>query len=143
MKISKDAQSVVYKKKDSKVQFLLLKRYDKDKGETQYRLIKGGVKAFETTESASVREVTEESGLTRLEIRKLINQYSYQAGEVRHDVDVYLIENTEVEEIKTDSSEEGGFDIKAAEWLDPEVTIKKLNFEQEKDNVRKALEEIN
>lgn len=143
MKISKDAQAVVYKKENGNVKFLLLKRYDKDKDETHYRLIKGGVKDPETTEHASIREVTEESGLVKLKINTLVNQYSYQAGEVQHNVDVYLIENTENEEIRVDSTEEGGFNIEGAEWLDAEATIEKLNFDQEKDNIRKSLELIN
>lgn len=143
MKISNDAQAVVYKKEDGSIKFLLLKRYDKDKNETHYRLIKGGVKAPETTDVAVIREITEESGLNKLLVKQKINQYSYQAGEVQHNVDVYLIENTENENIKTDSSEEGGFNIESAEWFDPESTIEKLNFDQEKDNINKALEVIN
>lgn len=143
MKISKDSQAVVYRKRDGNLEFLLLKRYDKDNQKSDYRLIKGGAKKHETTHDAILREVTEESGLHKLEIKKMIGEYSYQAGDVQHNVDVFLVENSEIEEIHIDSSEEGGFTIESAEWLTSNQAIYSLNFAQEKDSVKKSLEIIN
>lgn len=139
MKISKDAQAIVYRKNQDVIKFLLLKRYDKDKDEIHYRLIKGGVRPDEKNEEAALRETQEEAGLTQLKIVAKLGGYTYNAGDVQHEVEVFLIENTLEEEINPDSNEEGGFVIEAIEWLSAQIAIEKLNFEHEKSNLRKAL----
>ena len=139
MKISKDAQAVVYRKKDEQIEFLLLKRFDKDKNETHYRLIKGGIEDNETPEQTSIRETHEEVGLSKLETKKKLKEYSYQAGDIQHDVEVFLLENTGDEEVKVDSENEGGFTIEDAEWMLPEKAIEHLNFNQEKEAIRESI----
>ncbi|MCK5026850.1 MAG: NUDIX domain-containing protein [Candidatus Pacebacteria bacterium] len=139
MKISKDAQAVIYKKDSDVIEFLLLKRFDKDLDETHYRLVKGGIEDGESSKEASVRETKEETGLTNLVAKEKLDQYSYQAGDVQHDVDVFLIENTENEEIKIDSTNEGGFTIEGVEWVSSDEANEYLNFDQEKSSIKKAL----
>ncbi|MDD5318382.1 MAG: NUDIX hydrolase [Candidatus Pacebacteria bacterium] len=142
MKISKDVQAVVYRKSDVGIFFLLLKRFDRDKGEFHYRLIKGGLERGENSKDAVIREIKEESGLRSLSLNNVLGHYSYKAGDVKHDVEVFLVENTVFEKIKTDSENEGGFTIESAEWLSPEHTLEYLNFDQEKKSIRKTLETI-
>lgn len=142
MKISKDVQAVVYRRNNTEVKFLLLNRYDKEKEATHYRLIKGGLKESENPEHAVLREISEESGLMNLVIKSKISEYSYKAGDVQHDVGVFLVENTGEEDIKTDSKEEGGFTIEGAEWLNSDNAIQKLNFDHEKESIKVSLNNI-
>ncbi|MDP2598500.1 MAG: NUDIX domain-containing protein [Candidatus Liptonbacteria bacterium] len=141
MKISKDAQGVVYRK-DGQVLFLVLKRFDPDKNETHFRLIKGRIreKEEESSEAAVLREIQEEAGLSKARIVGKIFDYSYDAGDVKHEVRVFLVESLEKEQIVVDSKEEGAFTIEGASWLTPEEALEKLNFEVEKNVIRKALE---
>jgi len=142
MKISKDAQAVVFKKSENKIDFLLLKRYDKEKNKTDYRLIKGGIKKNEQPEDTIIREIKEESGLKNLSLAIKLNKYSYQIREVLHEVEVFLVENTKNEKMEVDSENEGGFTIKDAEWVSPEIANTYLVFEQEKSSIKKALDLI-
>lgn len=142
MKISKDAQSVVYRNINGVIEFLLLKRFDKDKDRSDYRLIKGGIKNNEAPEEAAIREVFEESGLAKIVLKNKLDEYSYQIGDIKHEVEVFLIENTEIEDIKTNSENEGGFIIEKAEWILPEKAISCLVFEQEKKSIQKSLDLI-
>jgi len=143
MKISKDAQAVIAKVTPSKkYSFLLLKRFDKDKQEDHYRLVKGGVKGEESTSSAAEREAAEEAGVKNVTNLGVIDSYSYTAGEIKHDVDVYLL-LSENDTVSLDSSEEGGFTIKDFDWLSKDEAINKLNFADEKKMIEKASEILN
>ena len=142
MRIKKDAQAVVFRKNNGKIEFLLLKRFDKDKNETHYRLIKGGIEKNETPEETSIRETKEESGLQNLKLKEKINTYSYQVGDVQHDVEVFVVENTRIEDIKVNSENEGGFTIEDAKWVSLEKANECLNFKQEKESIKKSLEII-
>ncbi|MDD2935206.1 MAG: NUDIX domain-containing protein [Candidatus Pacebacteria bacterium] len=142
MKISKDAQAVVFRKNTDGINFLLLKRYDKEKERTDYRLIKGGVEKEEKPEETVIREIKEESGLENLSLLNKLGEYSYQAGDVLHEVSVFLAENTKDDEIKMDSENEGGFTIEGAEWIPSEKVNSYLVFDQEKDSIKKALDLI-
>lgn len=142
MKISKDAQAVVFKKNVNSIDFLLLKRYDKEKKRADYRLIKGGIEKEEKPEETVIREIKEESGLENLFLLNKLDEYSYQAGDVLHEVSVFLVENTKNDEIKTDSENEGGFTIEGAEWVPSEKVGSYLVFDQEKNSIQKALDLI-
>ena len=137
MKISKDAQAVIVRKVGDNVVYLLLKRFDKDKQEEHYRLVKGGVESNETSAQAAEREACEEVGITQLTNLGVIDSYQYTAGEVRHEVEVFLLEALD-NKLSLDSSHEGGFTIKDAVWCEKDEAISKLNFPDEKKMIEKA-----
>lgn len=140
MKISKDAQAVIAKKGISgELLFLVIKRFDKDKQVDHYRLVKGGVDEGETSEEAAQREATEEVGIGKADAVEFLDHYEYVGGDVKHEVDVFLlIFNDTNEKLVTDSSNEGGFTIKDAVWLEREGALGKLNFPDEKRMIEKA-----
>ncbi len=142
MKISKDSQGVVFRKNAGHVEFLLLKRYDPEQDRVDFRLIKGGVEEGEKPEETIIREINEETGLVDLFLLNELQNYSYQVGEVLHEVKVFLVENTKFNEIKVDSTNEGGFAIESADWFSSQESQKLLHFEEEKCLIKKALDEI-
>ncbi|MBI2065531.1 MAG: NUDIX hydrolase [Candidatus Zambryskibacteria bacterium] len=144
MKISKDAQAVLLKKnKKEGIIFLLIKRFDKDKQEDYYRLVKGGVKTKETSEQAVKREVFEEVGIKNIFHTEFLTNYGYMGGNVKHEVDVFLV-FVKANNIKLsiDSSDEGSFTIKKAIWVDYREAINKLNFEDEKKIIKLTVEKL-
>jgi len=140
MKISNDVSAVIYFKGKEYVKFLILYRYDPDKKENHYRLLKGGIKKGEKESNALLREIKEEAHLDNVTIIKKIEGYSYTASDVEHIVSVYLIKSNSKETI-ADSREEGKFIIKKIMWLKKEEAIDALNFMVEK-NVLKSLPDI-
>ena len=139
MKISKDAQAVIFKKNTDDVEFLLLKRYDPEKNRTDYRLVKGRIEIGEKPEETIIREIKEETGLENLLLLDKLNEYSYQTGEVLHQVSVFLIESIKNDEIKVNSENEGEFTIEKAEWISSVSVNSYLVFEQEKNAVKESL----
>lgn len=140
MKIRKDAQAVIFKKNLNDTEFLLLKRYDKEKDRTDYRLVKGGIEKGEKPEETILREIKEETGLEHLSLLNNLDKYSYKAGEVLHEVEVFLVENTKNDEIRIDSENEGGFTIEEAKWIASKKIDSYLVFDEEKNSIRKALD---
>lgn len=141
MKISNDVSAVVYFGNQSNAEFLLLYRYDPEKKENHYRLIKGGVMDNENQLSAIKREINEEVHLKITNIIKEIGTYNYTVGDIKHNVIVYLVK-VETKDVLPDSSDEGNFVIKNAIWLDKEKAIKTLNFEDEKEMLINSLDSI-
>ncbi|MCG2694918.1 NUDIX domain-containing protein [Candidatus Parcubacteria bacterium] len=142
MKISKDSQGVVFRKKADNVEFLLLKRYDPEQDRIDFRLVKGGIEEGEKPEETILREINEETGLKNLLLLNKFKEYSYQVGELLHEVEVFLVENTKDDKIKVDSAHEGGFIIESANWFSSQEAQKLLYFDQEKDLIKKALDLI-
>ena len=141
MRISNDAQAAIFRlnKSSNKYEFLVLYRFDKEKNEDHYRLLKGGIKLGETPKRAIVREVEEEVGIKDALIVTDLYQYSYIVGEVLHNVRVFLINAKDVgDNLKIDSAEEGVFTIKSAKWLNQEKAIEQLNFLEEKKVIELA-----
>lgn len=144
MKISKDAQPVIVKRDlDNNLSFLVIKRFDKDKQEDHYRLVKGGIDAGETAEQAARRESLEEVGLKNILESKELDKYEYTAGDIKHEVEAFiLIAGEESDELSPDSSNEGGFTIKEALWLSRDEALEKLNFEVERKMIDKAWKKL-
>jgi 8-oxo-dGTP pyrophosphatase MutT (NUDIX family) len=138
MKTSKDAQAVIYKKEAGTVLFLVISRLDKEKNEVHYRLVKGGVEQGENPKETIAREIKEEVGLSHIKIGDIIHHYSYNAGDICHDIDVFLVESIGEQAPSPDSTHEGGFTIKRAEWVDKETALQLLHFEEERGCVLKA-----
>lgn len=143
MKARSDVQVVIIKKETKLPLFLILKRFDKDKKEDHYRLVKGGIKKDEDKESSVIREMREEVGICPDNIESLCC-YEYTANDVRHEVDVFLAfcGSLGEEKINVNSEEEGGFTIKEAIWMTGEEATKKLTFEEEKKLITLALSKL-
>lgn len=142
MRISNDAQAVIVKKAGDNFLFLVIKRFDKDKQEDHYRLVKGGIKNNENSEMAAIREVAEEVGMNNIQKMESLCHYEYVVNDVRHEVDVFLIYVDQNLDAKIDSSEEGGFIIKDIIWMNGEEAIKKLNFKEEKNLIITAIKKL-
>lgn len=141
MKISNDAQAVIYRQDGKDIFFLLLYRHNPDKGIDEYRLVKGGVKKDEPIEDAAKRETEEEVGLKDVEIISKVHEYSYAAGDVQHVVHVFLLKTLN-KNIIVDSSEEGKFEIKGSKWETAERALNLLGFEDEKKSIINSLQKI-
>jgi 8-oxo-dGTP pyrophosphatase MutT (NUDIX family) len=93
----KSSGGVVYRKKDNKVEVLLL-TWRNSKNEEEYVIPKGHIEDNEIAKDAAVREIEEETGLSRkdLEVIKFITKINYtftaghKAGNPLIDKDVYL-----------------------------------------------------
>jgi len=142
MKTSNDVQAVIFKKKSEKLEFLVLCRFDKEKNEDHFRLVKGGIKKNESIEETLRREIKEEIGISKILDKKYLLHYSYISGEVKHEVRVYLVKVNPDTEIKISSYEEGGFTIHEAVWLMGQRAIKKLTFKEEKKLIGAAIKEL-
>jgi len=142
MKITDDAQMVIYRQEGRNIFFLLLCRFNPERGVDEYRLVKGGVEKDESIENAAKREIEEEVGLKDAQIILKVHEYSYTAGEIHHNVQVLLVK-TLGENIDIDSSEEGKFEIKGYRWELTEKALDLLSYEDEKKSIINSLEKIN
>lgn len=142
MKISNDAQAVIYKQQNKNISFLLLYRHNPEKESYEYRLVKGGIKKGETIENAVKREIEEEIGLKNIEIISKIHEYSYIVNKIRHNVHTFLIKALDTD-ININSSKEGKFEIKKARWASAQDTINLLSFDDEKKSIINSLKKIN
>ena len=142
MKISNDAQAVITKKDEGVDYFLIIKRFDKEKQSDHYRLVKGGIEQNETSEQAAVREVGEEVGIKEILKSEFLCHYGYTGGEVRHEVDVYLLTISGQSDVSVNSENEGGYTIKNALWMNKIKAIESLNFEDEKKLITQAADKL-
>lgn len=93
----KSSGGVVYRKKGNKVEVLLL-TWRNSKNEEEYVIPKWHIEDWEIAKDAAVREIEEETGLSRkdLEVIKFITKYNYtftawhKQGNPLIDKDVYL-----------------------------------------------------
>lgn len=123
--------------------FLVIKRFDKEKQEDHYRLVKGGIEEGETAEQAAMREASEEVGITKIAKSEFLTHYEYVGGDVKHEVDAFILTpESDTDILSTDSTNEGGFTIKEAVWMDKGEAIDKLNFTDEKNLIQKTVEKM-
>lgn len=144
MKIKNDAQAVIVKKDDAgKISFLIIKRFDIEKQLDHYRLVKGGVEKDETSKQTVIREVREEVGIKEISEVEFLCGYEFIGGNVKHEVDVFIVlVSDEDSETIVDSTHEGGFQIKSAEWVSAEEALSKLTFEEEKRLIVQAVAKL-
>ena len=96
-KYEKSSGGVVYRKKDGKVEILLLKWLNSRKKE-ELVIPKGKIEKWEVAKDTAIREISEEAGIPEkdLEIIKFVTKlnYTYTAGYLKDnpvvDKDVYL-----------------------------------------------------
>ena len=130
------AGGVVARKVDGKVQIALVGNSSRN---TWY-LPKGGLAKGETIEQAAVREVTEETGL-RVRLVKPIRFIDYwfhiQGARVHKTVHYFLMEPTG----EGDFSQRDWENDRAG-WFDLEDALAVMTYENEKDVVKEAVEQL-
>ncbi len=105
----------------------------------RWALPKGVIEKGETSEQAAVREVQEETGLKNLKVVEKLGEikYYYQLkGEKIFKIVIFFLMETEDEELKHE------WEIKDAEWLEPEDALEKIEYENSRKLMAKALEKL-
>ncbi len=110
---------------------LILDQYGK------WAVPKGLIEAGESPEQAALREVKEETGIEAKILEKLgENKYFYrrEGKTIAKTVHVFLMEGTG--EIKVQ------WEIKGAEWVEPEKVLEKIGYGNLKELAKKAVEAV-
>lgn len=128
MKNEKSAGVIIFRKRDGKIEYLVLLRNPK-----YWDLPKGNIETREEEETAAKREVFEETGLKEIKIIpgfKEKEHYFYRMNNelISKDV-VFFLAETKNEKVKI-SKEHVGF-----EWLTSEEAVKKV---KSKETMKKA-----
>jgi len=166
MKQERSAGGVVYKKVSiSDDQTSILWLVGKHSGYHKWVLPKGLIEPNEIKEQAAVREVEEETGIKAKIVKNEpihIENYEYQAdysegkvssGGVERRVETYQESGGKQEWVKKEVTfflmeyvsgdvKNHSFEMKEVEWLGHEEALEKLEFEGEKQALKKALEEV-
>ncbi len=132
MKREISAGGVVWNRKTNKI-LLIKDSYGR------WALPKGLIEKGETSEQAAVREVSEETGLKNINIIEKLGEikYFYQLhGERIFKIVIFFL--LETEEIKLMHS----WEIKGADWLEPQDAAEKIEYKNSKEIVNKAIEKI-
>jgi 8-oxo-dGTP diphosphatase len=137
MKFEFSAGGVVYRKTNSKVEFLIVQH----SGHHRWVLPKGWIEKGESKEQAALREVKEEAGV-EAEIEEYLGDFTifYTDKNVNPEEKVrktnyfYLMKY-----ISGDSEIDHGWEVENTLWLDPAQAIEKLDYPGEKKMVEKAL----
>lgn len=140
---SSDVQAVIVDNL-KKPQFLILKRLNKNSGDYEFRLVKGGIEKTENRRQALAREIKEETGIDNIKIIKRLASYSYsyfiKRNHITHTVVPYLVRvafrgNSNL----IDQANEGGFDIDSLLWMSGKNSLKFLSYAQERGLIKEVL----
>ena len=114
--------------------FLLIKdSYDR------WALPKGVIEEGETSEGAAIREVQEETGLQNVKIIEKLGEikYFYQLkGEKIFKIVIFFLMETQDEELTYE------WEIKEAKWFEPKEALEKIEYENSKNLISKAIEKL-
>ena len=105
----------------------------------RWALPKGVIEKGETSEQAAIREVQEETGLKNLKILEKLWEikYYYQLkGEKIFKIVIFFLMETEDIELKHE------WEVKEAQWLEPQEALEKLEYENSKSLLSKAIEKL-
>jgi bis(5'-nucleosidyl)-tetraphosphatase len=136
MEEKKGVSAIIYDDNGS-FYFLIFHRV---RGWDGWEFPKGGIKEGETSEEALVREVREETGLSKFRVAgKLDEQRIFEADGVKHVFDVFVVEssmNIPVTLQKEDPEHDTYL------WATKDRVLEKLTWDEEKAAVEKAVEFI-
>jgi bis(5'-nucleosidyl)-tetraphosphatase len=132
------AGAIIFRRKDKKMEFLVI--YSKRNG--IWGFPKGHIEKGETEKDAAVREISEETGLTRLklmdtfreeDIYPAVSRRGNSRGSEITKHSIYFLCETGKEEIQTDNTEITGY-----RWLPYSDAVEILPFGNQKNILRKA-----
>ena len=122
-------------------EFLIIKRKGYHDNKFLWRLVKGRKIDNERDEDALRREIEEETGLKKIEIKSKIFSYSFVASDNRIvNVNSYLVFAKKTRKLSSQDKDEQIVDYK---WVDINNAKKMLFFVEEKNAVEKAKEILN
>jgi len=137
------AGGVVFRRKAEGFEILLL-RWRNYRGKLEWCLPKGTIEETDNKKTA-LREITEETGLTRLKIRDKLGKFQYFYKEswaegdlIFKEVIMYLVEAEGEEEI-VPQKEEG---FVGGGWFSPEEAVQKVSYKNSQAIIRKAIKLI-
>lgn len=134
--------TVTYRKKNDKIEFLVIYRHNLD----DYTLPKGHTEINEAVEDTATRETQEETGYS-VEIKKPLTIFEYSVVEKKNGKEVKIIRR--VYNFLAEASKKVGQNLDTGEgeidifWLSYEDAMKKVDYQNNKDSLKEALEEIN
>lgn len=132
MKREISAGGIVWNRKTDKI-LLIRDSYGR------WALPKGVIEKGETSEQAAVREVQEETGLKNLKIIEKLGEikYYYQLkGEKIFKIVIFFLMETEDIELKHE------WEIKEAQWFEPQEALGKIEYKNSKSLLSKAIEKL-
>ena len=134
MKIETSAGGAVYRKVNSKIEFLIVRH----SGHHRWVLPKGWIDPGETKEQTAVREVKEEAGV-EAEIKDYLGECTIfytdpKKEKVRKTSQFFLMKYKAGDPVK-----DYGWEVEDTLWLDPKAAIKKLDYPGEKKMIEKAI----
>ena len=133
MKIETSAGGVVYRKTDTKIEFLIVQH----SGHHRWVLPKGWIEPGETKEQTAGREVKEEAGV-EAEIKNYLGGFTIfytdpQKEKVRKTSHFFLMEYK-----SGDSDKDHGWEVENTHWLPAKEATEKLDYPGEKNMAEKA-----
>ena len=133
MKIETSAGGVVYRKTDTKIEFLIVQH----SGHHRWVLPKGWIDPGETKEQTAAREVKEEAGV-EAEIQKYLGEITIfytnpEKEKVRKTSHFFLMKYK-----SGDPEKDHGWEVENTQWLVAKEAAEKLDYPGEKNMVEKA-----
>ena len=127
------AGGIVFRKDKNKIRYLLIKDSN-----NKWTIPKGHIEEGEKARVAALREIKEETGLSKLEIARELEATGYffcrEKDLILKTVYLFLIESEEKENLKPDKNE-----VKGAMWFTDKDAIKNVGYNNIKDMLSKAI----
>ncbi|MFH1399658.1 MAG: NUDIX domain-containing protein [Candidatus Woesearchaeota archaeon] len=133
MEVQRGVSAIIYDKRGSTVYFLILHRKSNWKG---WEFPKGKIEAGETPEKAIMREIEEETGLNKVNVKgKLVRTREYENNGIPHTIQTFLVEANM--NINVDITKEEEHDNYL--WTTREGVLEKLYWPEERSQFEDAI----
>ncbi|MDP2720363.1 MAG: NUDIX domain-containing protein [bacterium] len=135
MKYETSAGGAVYRKTNSKIEFLIVQH----SGHHRWVLPKGWIDPGETRQQTAAREVKEEAGV-EAEIKNYLGEFTIfytnpEKEKVRKTSHFFLMEYKSGDPVK-----DHGWEVENTQWLAAKEAAEKLDYPGEKNMVEKAVD---